>query len=113
MFQNGESARVLGTRELLDVIYESTTRERSRPIQVMVRLDPVELLQLELTRRRDFNSNLAQTVKNALESYMVSRSEVLDLDVISMLQLASRLPQAQQEQLPEWLRQMMEDAGTR
>jgi hypothetical protein len=79
----------------------------------MIRLDPVEFLQLELTRRREFNSNLAQTVKNALDSNMVTRAEVLDLDVISMLQLASRLPQAQQEQLPKWLRQMIEDAGTR
>jgi len=110
MPRDDEPARVLGTRELLDVIYDSTTRERGRPIQVMVRLDPIELIQLELTRRRDFNSNLAQTVMSALNIYMVGREEVLDLDVITVLQLANRLPKAQREHLPRWLRQMMEDA---
>jgi len=111
MQPEGEPPRVLGTRELLEVIYRSITRGRGRPIQVMVRYDPIEYLQLELTRRRDFQPNLTQAVMNVLDAQMVTRQEMLDLDVVTVLHLANRLPPAKQEQLPPWLRQMMNEVS--
>lgn len=102
---------MLGTRELLEVIYRSITRGRGRPIQVMVRFDPIEYFQLELTRRRDFQPSMAQAVMNALDAQMVARQQVLDLDVVSVLHLANELPQAHLEQLPPWLRQMMSEVS--